>query len=384
MKKELGQYFTSNECLLQNVKKFTLNTTGNILEPSCGAGHIVDFLVKHGEHRNFTCIEIDTTIEQLQIMSENKVKVIHDDFLNVAVTTKFTTIVGNPPYVKRKGKCNLYIEFIDKCVDLLDENGELIFIIPSDFFMITSASHVKKKLMELGSITHVHYPHDESLFKNAAQDVIIFRFQKGESKKPTDVNGVSKTLRFHNGNVYFIDNDDIEYIELSDIFEVKVGMVSGADKIFKNNELGNISIMSANGSNAYILHNALPDDENVCKFLNFHKQDLISRKIRRFDESNWYQWGCLRNVKFMESNKNTECIYCATLTRKKPVFKKGSVTYFDGSLLCLFPKCKMDLNKLIDYMNSDKFLNNFFFAGRYKLGQKSLSDCHLPKIICSD
>jgi adenine-specific DNA-methyltransferase len=233
-------------------------------------------------------------------------------------------------------------------------------------------------MMATGSLTHLYYPNDETLFDKAAQDVVIFRFQKGISSNEVNVNGLQKTIRFHNGNLYITDKNDVdEYTELSQIFDVKVGMVSGADKVLKNDTYGNMTIQSSNGANKYILLKTPPEGE-VESFLISHKEDLMSRRIRKFDDNNWYQWGCLRNVSFMETNIGKDCIYCATLTRKNPVFTKGTVSYFDGSLLCLFPKSEIQLDTYLQYLNSDKFLKNFLYAGRYKVGQKSLSDCHLP------
>jgi adenine-specific DNA-methyltransferase len=378
MKKELGQYFTCNEQLLEKVRSLTLGSHGVVLEPSCGAGHIVDYLVRNGETRKFHCIELDATITSLPVLQTNNVEFKNSDFLETQFEIKFQSIVGNPPYVKRKGKRNIYVEFIDKCLDLLDDSGELIFIIPSDFLTLTSATSVKHKMMATGSLTHLYYPNNETLFDKAAQDVVIFRFQKGISSNEVNVNGLQKTIRFHNGNLYITDENDVdEYTELSQIFDVKVGMVSGADKVFKNDTYGNMTIQSSNGTNKYILLKTPPEGE-VKSYLISHKEDLMSRRIRKFDDNNWYQWGCLRNVSFMETNIGNDCIYCATLTRKNPVFKRGTVSYFDGSLLCLFPKSEIHLDTYLQYLNSDKFLKNFLYAGRYKVGQKSLSDCHLP------
>ena len=378
MKKHLGQYFTTHEYLLQKVKEFTLNTTGTVLEPSCGAGHIVEYLIQTRDTRQFVCVELDTTIESLDVLSQQQVHLINNDFLQTAFEQTFSSIVGNPPYVKRKGKRNLYVEFIDRCLDLLDDHGELIFIIPSDFFTLTSASSVKSKMMHTGRITHICYPHNESLFKNAAQDVVIFRFQKGVTDRVVHVDGIDKLIRFHNGNIYFIEQNTDEYVDLSSIFDIKVGMVSGADGVFKNEEFGNVIIKSFSGNHSYIQLDILPEDGPVKDYLLAHKNKLISRRIRKFDETDWFKWGCIRNNTFMEVHSGKECLYCATITRKRPVFIKGTVTRFDGSLLCLFPKRSINLDTLRIYMNSDDFLQTFLFAGRYKLGQKSLSDCHLP------
>jgi adenine-specific DNA-methyltransferase len=384
MKKELGQYFTTNVSLLDKLNNLSLNKTGDVLEPSSGAGHIVDYLIRQGDNRSFLCIELDDTLLPLPELLANreKVELIHTDFLSKSLNKKFMTIVGNPPYVKRKGKCNIYIDFIDKCVDLLEDTGELIFIIPSDFFKLTSASNVKKKMLDKGSFTHIYHPHDEGLFDKATQDIIIFRYQKGIYTKKLLYNDKNKILKCENGNIYFIDEEDENTtVILSTLFDIKVGMVSGADKIFKSEKMGNLTLKTFTGDNKYIYLDRFPTEEPIKSYLQSHKDQLISRKIKKFNDTNWFMWGCPRNISFMDTNIGKDCIYCATITRKTPVFIKGTITHFDGSLLCLFPKENIDLNKVVEYLNSDKFLSNFKFAGRYKLGQKSLLDCHIPKSL---
>ena len=61
---------------------------------------------------------------------------------------------------------------------MLDDNGELIFIVPSDFFKLTSASKLLNKMMLNGFFTHIYHPHNEKMFANAFIDVIVFRYLK--------------------------------------------------------------------------------------------------------------------------------------------------------------------------------------------------------------
>ena len=99
--------------------------------------------------------EIDTNIKLLDPINRNLVN--YGDFIQASIQRKYTTIVGNPPYVK-KSTGNLYIEFIEKCFNLLDNNGELIFIIPSDFFKLTSAARLLNNMLSVGNFTHINLP----------------------------------------------------------------------------------------------------------------------------------------------------------------------------------------------------------------------------------
>ena len=64
---------------------------------------------------------------------------------------------------------------------IYENNGELIFIIPSDFFKLTSASKLLNNMILNGTFTHIYHPHNEKLFENASIDVIVFRYCKNNN-----------------------------------------------------------------------------------------------------------------------------------------------------------------------------------------------------------
>lgn len=392
--KKLGQYFTTNKDLLENLHKLVKNTNGSILEPSFGQGDIIQYLLENGDTRRVVGVELDSSINPIVKVSD-KVTLVYEDFLKFDTKELFASIVGNPPYFKLKdnpntksilGTTNIYVAFIEKAFHFLEDKGELVFIIPSDFFKLTSASKLKELMLGAGSFTHVYHPHKENLFDKASQDVIIFRYQKGVFEKSIWYNAERKEVFNSKGNIYFKELDNLqEQHRLDELFDIKVGMVSGAEKIFANEELGNVVIYSANGYKRQIMLDTLDDRENaaVQHLMQFQKA-LQDRKIKKFNEHNWFQWGCLRNKRFMEENKGKSCIYAKVLTRNPNVFHKGIVDYYDGSLLCLYPKKELSsimLDNIIESLNSKEFLQHFLYSGRYKIGQKTLSDAYIPEYI---
>jgi len=93
--KELGQYFTKNESLLKNLKEFIKNKPKQILEPSIGQGHIIDYLKKDPnqifENTEFIMIEIDKNL--IPLTSINKEEIHYVDFLEYNPNQKFQTII---------------------------------------------------------------------------------------------------------------------------------------------------------------------------------------------------------------------------------------------------------------------------------------------------
>lgn len=213
----LGQIFTTDN-IIQEMLSLRKNK-GNILEPSCGNGAFSNQI------DNCTAIEIDPEVAP--------VDAIVMDFFDYPSGNKFGTIIGNPPYVKYKNipsetkeklnkdmfdeRSNLYLFFIEKCIQHLVNDGELIFIVPRDFQKATSAKKLNKYMYENGTFTYFRETGDEKIFPNASLNCVIFRYQKGLVTHTLD-NGTKYTVV--NGQIVF---DDTEHIKLGDIADVKVG-----------------------------------------------------------------------------------------------------------------------------------------------------------------
>lgn len=81
------------------------------------------------------------------------------------------------------------------------------------------------------------------------------------------------------------------------------------------------------------------------------------------------------------------------MTRHKDVAFAGTVQYFGGSLLCLIPKSSHDddnhtaavidtveMNRIVEYLNSDRFQKDYIYAGRFKIGHKQISTATMPTL----
>jgi adenine-specific DNA-methyltransferase len=365
MKNVLGQYMTTSKLLQEKVYEFIFNSPKVILEPSVGQGHLVDYIKSKIDSILFDTYEIDP---KLGIKNTNYI-----DFLEAKIDKYYTTIVGNPPYLKTKNG-NLYIDFIKKCFELLEENGELIFIIPSDFFQLKQSSKLLTEMASKGSFTHIFYPNDEKLFENASIDITIFRYTKSKITRNVLCNGINKKLFIENGMVTFNSNTSKNLVKLNQHFDIHVGLVSGKEQVFKNNEFGNIQMITSDETNEkYIFINEFPTkNEKLNTYLIENKPELMKRKIIKMNETNWFKFGAIRNLKIMEPEIPKQCIYIYNLTRKTNIAFKSNVSYFGGNLICLIPKNDVNLDVVVKYINSNSFKDNFLFSGRYKIGHRQL------------
>ena len=377
-KHELGQYYTTHNELKEKVYEFILNSPNNILEPSIGRGDLITFITNRLPNIIFDMYEIDTQIKLLDNIEQDKV--VYGDFMTQPITKTYKTIVGNPPYIRTK-KGNLYIDFTEKCYHLLDTNGELIFIVPSDFLKLTSASKLLNIMMSNGTFTHIFHPHNEKMFANASIDVIVFRYCKNSLiEKKVLYNDKILYTSNSNGLITFDEKVNNNNVLFQDYFDIYVGLVSGKEEVYKNEELGNIEVL--NGENKlekYIYIENYPcENTKINEYLMNHKNELITRGIRKFNEKNWFEWGAPRNINTINSNIGKDCIYIYNLTRKSNVSFLGKVNYFGGGLLMLKPKKICNLNNIVLYINSATFKANFMFSGRFKIGHRQICNSYIP------
>lgn len=368
-KEILGQFFTPTFIVDEMIG--LIKNKGDILEPSCGDGAFLNHLPSHT-----IGIELDS-----KVIKNKNVKNI--DFFSYSIENKFDTIIGNPPYVSYKeindstkrlldsysglfdNRTNLYLLFIFKCILHLKDRGELIFITPRDFLKLTSSIKLNEFLYLNGTITDFIDLGDKKIFKDAQPNCAIWRFEKTNFSRKTNL---VKNFSCSNGQIYFTNNN--YFIKFKDLFFVKVGAVSGNDKIFSNQELGNVDFICSSthktGKTRKMIYNKyLPELEK-------HKDILIKRKIKNFNESNWFFWG----REYFKSELPR--IYVNTKTRnKKPFFIHPSKAY-DGSILAIFPKFKTtpeELEKICALLNGVNWEElGFICDGRFLFSQKSLEN----------
>jgi adenine-specific DNA-methyltransferase len=360
---DLGQFWTPHR-LVDFCASLVRNKGGRLLEPSCGNGA---FYGIGGE--NSVYIEIDKGV-----ISEPP-SVLNMDFFEYSVNEKFNTIIGNPPFVDNskfvaplfsgiRVQANLYLYFMEKCFHHLAKHGELIFIVPREFIKLTSAGYVNKLLCENGTITDYYDFGDEKFFDGACPNVCVFRYERDNFSHITKTFAGVCNLVIKNGIISFTKDKNAK--TLGDYFDIKVGAVSGADDLFIS-ERGDDFVCSETKKTG-VLRKMIYERPDA--MLEKHKDKLMSRGIKKFNESNWWSWG--RPVNFQHGRPR---IYVNCKTRQNNPFFMNDCERWDGSLLALFPKDGgVNMVDAVAKLNdTDWETLGFMTGGRYCFSQKSLT-----------
>ena len=411
--KNLGQVFTP-ERIVEEMLALRRNK-GAVLEPACGDGA---FLAKLPASSFVTGVETDESLaaaarKRSARFPHRRRAVVLSDFFAYPVSRKFDTIIGNPPYVRCQDipsstkkrlsfhyfdrRTNLYLFFIEKCLRHLRTNGEMILITPRDFLKATSARKLNEELYRRGSITYFRELGDEAVFAGYSPNCAVWRYQKDfyDRRLPAIAPGEERQFNYFNGQLWIGPQqsgppkvgpqrgavprgDPAEMSQqgadpairgkLSDFFDVKVGAVSGADSLFLNEKRGNadmvFSATAQTGKTRRMIYNRKD------KSLFPYKRELMRRKIRPFNESNWWEWG----RKYCERDQERVYVNCKT-RNPKPFFTHSSREY-DGAVMALFPKkTGADVQEAAARLNSiDWAALGFECGGRLLFTQRSLSN----------
>jgi len=188
------------------------NTIRTILEPSCGDGVFLESIERHFLPENIDYIRAYEIIGEEAEKSRTKadsrfnINVITGDFIEnyfrLLEERPFDLIVGNPPYIryqyltevqrelqsnilvshgmKANKLINAWVCFLVACIQLLNENGKIAFIIPAELLQVAYAEDLRLFMSStLSKITLITF--EELVFDEAEQEVIVLIGEKNNA-----------------------------------------------------------------------------------------------------------------------------------------------------------------------------------------------------------
>lgn len=166
--KDKHQWFTPVWAATRLIEMHFSNLTENdfVIEPTCGTGN---FLKAIPHHVPAIGIEIDPEIAERARQSTWR-QIVTGDFTKIDLPARPTHILGNPPF-----NMKLIDEILDRCHDILPENGQVGFIMPA--YGLQTASRVVKYKSKW-SLFQEMIP--RNLFKNMEKPLSFVVFTKNK------------------------------------------------------------------------------------------------------------------------------------------------------------------------------------------------------------
>jgi adenine-specific DNA-methyltransferase len=270
-RKSKGQFFTQKEIGLFMTNMFDINKSFfNVLDPGAGIGMLsaafCERLLNTQKTRSISldAYETDTklipylekTLRKCKATLEEKghvfnYKIIEKDFIlnNPNYLNKKTLfgaesqsiyydyIISNPPYYKLNknslqtqimgefvsGQPNIYSFFMALSLEMLKDDGQMVFITPRSFCSGLYFKRFRKWLLDHGNINNIHiFESRKDVFRkeNVLQENIIIKLtpkDKGKEQKYSLITK-SKDSLFHDINELKIDYEDVLHRKNGDIF----------------------------------------------------------------------------------------------------------------------------------------------------------------------
>lgn len=299
-----GAYYTPSELARAMVVFATKRPYSSILEPSCGDGVFIDHLYKQGlpDGAHVTAIEIEAPEAakvDAKFKNEQNLDVRCQDFFDFYKSNKdnrYNLILGNPPYIryqyltetqreiqsdiltshgmKSNKLINAWVAFLVACVQLLDRNGTIAFVIPAEILQVAYAEDLRLYLSNnLDNITLITFK--QLVFDDIEQEVLVFIGEKGSKNRGIRIVEIEDLGELRNLNIdkykyqgishikekwtkYFVSGDmevlqeirnDDRFIQFSDCGLINVGITTGNNKYFSIDEttetkygLGNVTL----------------------------------------------------------------------------------------------------------------------------------------------
>lgn len=197
-KNKYGQYMTPGiiaEFMISLAHNLSENSS--ILEPSSGEGVFLDALKKRGL-KKITSYEIDKSI------IPNPKSTTNESFVSAQINEQFDLIIGNPPYIRWKNlepelkdelaknplwlkHCNSLCDysaiFIIKSIELLKDEGQLIFITPEYWLNTTHSTPLRNYILDNGYFEEIYHFNETPIFEKASVSTVIFKFIKSKNTK---------------------------------------------------------------------------------------------------------------------------------------------------------------------------------------------------------
>lgn len=261
IKLDLGQVFTNSLIANYMVKMLGVEKQSNILDPCFGDGAFIKAALDFGYY-NISGCEIDSKLYVGIHKKYPKVNLFNCDFLSLDEKIKYKAIIMNPPYVRQEkindlallgitkeslrqnsiynvlpAKANLYMYFIIKAINILEDKGTMVVIFPGSWLKTDDGDTFKKAIQSECTITDVRYVKGRAFESNAIVEVIILRLKKEHISYITNVSHICVNEKTGIGalNISGYNGLNLDFKKkFCEFANIRRGITTGANKLFIN------------------------------------------------------------------------------------------------------------------------------------------------------
>lgn len=267
-RKKIGQFFTEAKLVEDIIKNFKLNFDNKtIIEPSCGNGSFIKGIISVKEkYKKIIGIDIDKkALTAIKSSESDKVILKHTNFLKFTFKEKINMIIGNPPFnLPDERYVDTTEAFVSTGIDILDDNGELILIIPNTVLRTQKYQKLREKILtETKIISIMNTSNYEFLGADIETIAIYLKKEKVKNQMYEYINGDEikkinliinerKTIILDNIRIYNDLNKKICGKKLVDVFEINRGHFFGEGLRGRNIDFYNDFINLNNGDDLFI------------------------------------------------------------------------------------------------------------------------------------
>ena len=228
-RKDKGQFFTPENVVNLIIKNLPFEAKKlKILEPSCGEGAFIDKLYNDNE---IIAIDLDENqVDYVKQKFKKNVEVIYNDFLLYNTSERFDLIIGNPPFnLPAKGYRDTTEGFVSKSIDLLKEDGYLVFILPNTILRNKLYQPIREKILKETTILKLIDTRGND-FMGADIETFVLFLKKSKTKiQEYDfiTNGKTKRITLEVNDKFTIKlNNSISYNKIKE----NIGTITIEDK----------------------------------------------------------------------------------------------------------------------------------------------------------
>lgn len=198
-KKYTGSYYTP-PYLAKFITTRVINSLQSdkleILEPSVGDGSFISELAFFSEKKiSLTALDINNEeLKKAATKWKNSKGFFNLNFLDFTTEKRFSAVLGNPPYIKKKllqeedllkikdihleerlsenSVNNIWSSFILKSCNLLKRNGIIAFVLPSELLQVKYAKEIREYLIRKFTRIEI-FTFNDLMFECKGQDTIV-------------------------------------------------------------------------------------------------------------------------------------------------------------------------------------------------------------------